>query len=204
MLRCTKVALEPSGSLKMAIKKAVRKTVKAVDETTTNAFGANFAEAANDQFQTVFNTFSESAETLREPRIAQPMPLRASPLLRRDRVEAGAGKLVLDGDHPGYVLDGPIAADGTEERRRIRWSPTQSDGAGRTQRNTLTSLVIPADRTTGWEHDGRLQSSARIELVQELVDRMMKLAALESPPRAVAGIGILIDESERDAAQPGE
>lgn len=50
----------------MAIKKAVRKTVKAVDETTTNAFGANFAEAANDQFQTVFNTFSESAETLRE------------------------------------------------------------------------------------------------------------------------------------------
>jgi hypothetical protein len=52
----------------MATKKTVRKTVKAVDETITDAFqsGQSFSQAANDQFQTVLNAFNENADTLRE------------------------------------------------------------------------------------------------------------------------------------------
>ncbi|NWG70899.1 MAG: phasin family protein [Parvularculaceae bacterium] len=51
----------------MAAKKTVRKSAKLVADNTVDAFnaGASFTTAANDQFQTVLNAFSENAETLR-------------------------------------------------------------------------------------------------------------------------------------------
>lgn len=51
----------------MAAKKTVRKTAKIVTDNTADAFtaGESFSAAANDQFQTVLNAFTENAETLR-------------------------------------------------------------------------------------------------------------------------------------------